>query len=61
MKNIKPDPLKINPADPTEQGQRILANIIASAYLRTKKDSHAASQVDCITKAMRLRNSESLP
>ncbi len=55
MENLKPELNQIKPADPTEQGQRILANIIASAYLRTMKNSHAAPQVDCITKAIEVR------
>ena len=40
MKELKAKPSKSNLADPLEQGQRILANIIANAYLRSKKDSH---------------------
>jgi hypothetical protein len=52
VENLKPELNQIKPADQMEQGQRILANMIASAYLRTKKTRHAASQVDCITKAM---------
>jgi hypothetical protein len=39
VKIIKPERKRIKTADPTEQGQLILANIIASAYLRSKKDS----------------------
>jgi hypothetical protein len=46
LKNLKPESLKIKPTDPIEEGQHILASIIASAYLRSKKDSHTEIQLD---------------
>ena len=50
MKNLKPEPLKIKSANPTEQGQRILANIIARSYLHTfRGKGYAGSQLDCKT------------
>ena len=52
VKNLKPEREEIKPADPLQEGQRILANMIASAYLRIKKDGHTESQIDCITKAI---------
>ena len=39
VKDLKPELKQIKPADTLEQGQRILANMIAGAYLRSKKDN----------------------
>jgi len=47
VKNPKPGPQKIK-VDPVEQGQRILANIIARAYLHTfRAEGDAEFQPDC--------------
>jgi len=50
VKELKPEPSNNKSADPLEQGQLILANLIASAYLRSKKERQAKFQPDCKTK-----------
>jgi hypothetical protein len=51
LNNLKPEVPKIKPAAQIEQGQRILANIIASAYLRkANRESHTESHPDCKVK-----------
>ena len=38
MENLKPEPAEIKPADAMEEGQRILANIIArELFTQTRK------------------------
>jgi hypothetical protein len=61
LKSLKPEPAEIKSVDAMEEGQRILANIIARAYLRNRKERQAESQPDCNTKKKRCRNNESLP
>jgi hypothetical protein len=61
VENLKPEPAEIKPVDTMEEGQRILANIIARAYLRTRKERQAEFPPDCKTKQKRCRNNESLP
>ena len=61
MENLKPESSEIEPVDAREEGQRILANIIARAYLRTRKERQAEFQPDCKTKKKRCSNNESLP
>ena len=60
MENFKPKLKQIKPVDTTEEGQRILANVIASAYLHTKKERQAESQPDCKTKDKEVKNNESI-
>ena len=50
MENFKPKLKQIKPVDTTEEGQRILANVIANAYLHTKRERQAESQTVCKTK-----------
>ena len=50
MKSLKPELAEIKPVDAMEEGQRILANVIANAYLHTKRESQAKSKTVCKTK-----------
>lgn len=60
MENLKPESAEIQPVDAMVEGQRILANIIARAYLRTRKERQAEFRPDCKTKDKEVKNNESL-
>ena len=60
MENLKPESAEIQPMDAMEEGQHILANIIARAYLRTRKERQAEFRPDCKTKDKEVKNNESI-
>jgi hypothetical protein len=60
IENLKPESAEIQPMDAMEEGQRILANIIARAYLRTRKERQAEFRPDCKTKDKEVKNNESI-
>ena len=47
MENLKPERAEIKLMGTMEEGQHILANIIARAYLRTRKEHQEESQPNC--------------
>jgi hypothetical protein len=60
VENLKPESAEMGPANALEEGQHILANIIARAYLRTRKEGQAEFQPDCKTKDKEVKNHESV-
>jgi hypothetical protein len=50
LKSHRPESPKIKSADLMEQGQRILANIIAGSYLRTTKRGNYTESQHNVTK-----------
>ena len=60
MENLKPEPAEIKSVDAMEEGQRILANIIAREHLRARKVGQPEFPPDCKTKKKRCRNNEGL-
>ena len=50
MENLKPEPAEIKSVDAMEEGQRILANIIAREHLRARKVGQPEFPPDCKTK-----------
>ena len=60
VENLKPESAEIEPVDALAEGQHILANIIARAYLRTRKEGQAEFQPDCKMKDKEVKNHESI-
>jgi hypothetical protein len=60
VENLKPESAEIIPMDSLEDGQRILANIIARAYLRTRKERQVEFRPDCKTKYKEVKNNEGI-